>query len=259
MRAEQVVEYRAVLGLSNQRVLTPDIVRRAFHRMSLQHHPDKNNNSPEATAMFERIKDAYDYLYQRAHTTVHRPGSAPETAAEDIIDMALSVTLGQSYTGTSRPMVLERSIVGEGETRRERETVYVDVPEGTDQGEMIVLKGKGNIAAGRKQGDVRVFIQISSSGHYERRGLDLHCTRHITLVQALCGFSMSINHPSGRQLDSVSQPGCVIGTGLERIIRGQGMKRGRHAGDLVITFKVEFPATLPVDLTYKLKTLLESP
>merc|ERR1711924_234115 len=37
-------------------------IRRAFYKKSLQYHPDKNPNNPEATVKFQAVSDAYRIL-----------------------------------------------------------------------------------------------------------------------------------------------------------------------------------------------------
>jgi curved DNA-binding protein CbpA len=59
----RVSEARDVLGLGPD--ATPEDARKAYKRLALQHHPDKAGNSPEATANFQKIQDAYTTL-QRA-------------------------------------------------------------------------------------------------------------------------------------------------------------------------------------------------
>ena len=38
------------------------IIKRKYHKLSLLHHPDKNNNTEEAKIKFQEINEAYSYL-----------------------------------------------------------------------------------------------------------------------------------------------------------------------------------------------------
>jgi curved DNA-binding protein CbpA len=42
--------------------LTPEYIKRKYHKMALRNHPDKNGNTTEATKKFQRINEAYTYL-----------------------------------------------------------------------------------------------------------------------------------------------------------------------------------------------------
>ena len=43
---------------------TPEEAKKAYRRLALQHHPDKAGNSPEATAKFQRIQEAFTKLQE---------------------------------------------------------------------------------------------------------------------------------------------------------------------------------------------------
>lgn len=39
-----------------------EYIKKKYHKMALQHHPDKNDNSKESTEKFKQLNDAYQYL-----------------------------------------------------------------------------------------------------------------------------------------------------------------------------------------------------
>ena len=41
---------------------TSDEIKRAFRRLSMEHHPDKNGNSEESNRAFQEINEAYNVL-----------------------------------------------------------------------------------------------------------------------------------------------------------------------------------------------------
>jgi len=55
-----VKDYYKTLGISPQSGI-PEI-RRAYRRLAMQYHPDKNQDSPQATAQFREIQEAYHIL-----------------------------------------------------------------------------------------------------------------------------------------------------------------------------------------------------
>ena len=50
-------EAYAALGLE-QEACDTRAAKRAFHKLSLEHHPDKNRDDPDATARFQEIGEA---------------------------------------------------------------------------------------------------------------------------------------------------------------------------------------------------------
>eukprot|EP00971_Amphidinium_carterae_P022360 440934-Amphidinium_carterae.1 len=53
--------YRHYAALGLQHGASAEDVRRAYHRLALQCHPDKNN-SPDAAEHFRKVKEAYEAL-----------------------------------------------------------------------------------------------------------------------------------------------------------------------------------------------------
>ena len=53
-----------VLGISSNEVsqLTIDTLKKKYHKMALLNHPDKNGNSIDSTAKFQRINEAYQLI-----------------------------------------------------------------------------------------------------------------------------------------------------------------------------------------------------
>ena len=49
----------------------------------------------------------------------------------------------------------------------EHETVYVTVPKGIDEGEIIVLRDKGNVVREDCKGDIKLFIRIENDTEFK--------------------------------------------------------------------------------------------
>jgi DnaJ-class molecular chaperone len=46
----------------NYNDITIELIKKKYHKLALQNHPDKNGNTPESTEKFKQINEAYDYL-----------------------------------------------------------------------------------------------------------------------------------------------------------------------------------------------------
>lgn len=158
----------------------------------------------------------------------------------------VTITLEVAFTGTSIPLEIERWSHKDGMRFNEIETIYVDIPAGIDDKEMIVIKDKGNAVNEQLKGDIKVIVNVENNNStLKRQGMDLVYQKKISLKEALCGFTFDIMHLNGKQLcmnNNVNK--TIIKPGFNKVITGLGMKRGDAFGNLIIQFDVEFPNTL---------------
>jgi len=47
---------------TNYNDITIDFIKKKYHKLALQNHPDKNGNTPESNEKFKQINEAYDFL-----------------------------------------------------------------------------------------------------------------------------------------------------------------------------------------------------
>ena len=172
------------------------------------------------------------------------------------IHVNLAVNMEMVLTGGSVPIEVERWIIENGNKVFETQTVYVTIPKGIDNGEIILLEEKGNIQTSTCKGDVKVFIKIENDSQYQRRGLDLIYNKNITLKDSLCGFSFEMKYINGVFYTINNKPGNIIPPEYQKIIANMGLTRDGHVGNLIILFHIEFPTTIALDVVEQLKTIL---
>ena len=157
----------------------------------------------------------------------------------------LKITIEQAYLGCSLPIEVERWVLQNDVKHTEMETIYVPIHRGIDDNEFIILREKGNIANETLRGDIKIAIQIDNNSCFKRHGMDLIYTKTLTLKEALCGFTMEINHLSGKKLTlSNNTNRTVISPNSKKIIGDFGMVRENTIGNLIIDFIVQFPEKL---------------
>jgi DnaJ-class molecular chaperone len=168
----------------------------------------------------------------------------------------LYVNMEQVLTGATIPLDIERWVIENGIKVHEPEIVYVSVPQGIDDGEIIVLRDKGNIISENQKGDVKVFIKINNDTNFKRAGLDLILEKKITLKEALCGFSFEIRYINGKSYTLNNNKGNIIPPEYKKVYPNMGLTRENHKGNMVIHFHVEFPETLTQEQIEKLSEVL---
>ena len=87
----------------------------------------------------------------------------------------IQISLEQSYTGINYPLEIERWIMINNEKKNEKEKIICKYShKGVDNGEIKILRDKGNVINDRLKGDVKVFIKIKNdSNGLRRQGLNL--------------------------------------------------------------------------------------
>ena len=169
----------------------------------------------------------------------------------------IEISIEQAYTGMKFPLEIERWVEESGSKRVERERLYVDVPTGIDDNEIIIMRDRGNVLADDCRGDIKLFIKIiNNSRHMVRKGMDLYFEKNITLKEALCGFSFDIEHINGKTYTINNNTGKIITPQFQKVVPGMGMRRGDEGGNLVINFKIKFPENLTDEQRTKLGEIL---
>ena len=155
------------------------------------------------------------------------------------------ISMEQAYQGVSLPLVIERWVLQNNVKHNENETVYINIPPGIDENEMILLKDKGHVLNEATKGDVKLTIQITNNTPFKRMGLDIVYKRNITLKEALCGFTFDLQHLNGKQLclnNNVNK--TIIKPNSKKVIPNMGFNRESVSGNLIIDFEIDFPESL---------------
>lgn len=169
------------------------------------------------------------------------------------VENSLNLTLEELYKGTTKKMKIIRNVQG----RPASEILEIDVKPGWKAGTRVTFKEKGDERPSVIPADIIFVVNEKPHALYKREGDDLIHSRRITLVDALCGFVLSLPHPSGEGLQVQVQD--VVSPSVPKIIRGKGMpvsKAPGTYGNLIIKFDVVFPRALSADQKAQLRALL---
>jgi DnaJ-class molecular chaperone len=301
-------------------------IKKAYRRLSLKYHPDKNSESG-AVEKFQDISEAYETLSdQNKREEYDNPSSAGVMNEEDIHNLfnniffggggipgmggmhmggipgmggvhmrgfpmndmfeeggfsagprvqifqngvpihgvqkpaciikTIVITLAQVLNSFSIPIEIERWIIENNLKVYENETLYITIPEGIDENEIILLEGKGNIGHKNTKGDIKIFVKIENKTLFERKGLDLYYVKHISLKESLCGFCFDLLYLNDKNYKINNNIGNIIPHDYQKIIPQLGLKRNEQQGNLIIHFKVDFPTSLSIEKVKNLSEIL---
>lgn len=268
-----------------------DTIKKAYRKLQLKYHPDKTRENG-STQQSQQIRQAYEFLCDdekrkeydaRCSTivTINQPLSSSSTAIPEHyrsphkpppIVRHITILMSQTMQELSVPIVITRTIkytsMEQGVKRNrgyeqrssphyetEKETIYVTLPQGIDNNEMILIENKGDEIDTIK-GDVKIFINIDNNTPFIRDGLDLLYTKTITLCDALCGFSFCINHPNGNTYTISHSTNRVVHPTYTKTYPQLGMTRNGVCGRLIISFCIQFPEQLSSTVQEQIRRLL---
>jgi len=168
----------------------------------------------------------------------------------------IEITMIQVLDGASIPLEIERWSNENGTKVFERETIYVTIPSGIDEGEMLIIRDKGNVLNENIKGDIKIIIKIINNSIFKRSGLDLILEKNISLKDALCGFSFEIKYINGKSYTLNNNKGNIITPEYRKIYPQMGLTRSNIKGNMIIHFHIDFPEKITEEQINKLSEIL---
>ncbi len=164
-----------------------------------------------------------------------------------------TVTFGAGSFGVTRPCPLCggkgkvpsqpcATCNGAGKVRRQR-AVNVTVPAGVDSGSKLRLAGQGEQgASGGPPGDLVLSFKVEEDSFFSRDGLNVECTIHVNLAQAVLGSKVKVRTVDGQFVVLKVPPGTQPGRRFR--IKGMGVEKSGRRGDQFVKVQVDVPETL---------------
>lgn len=123
-------------------------------------------------------------------------------------------------------------------TNLKEEMLEFDIPPGISDGEVLVIKDKGNSSKDGINGDLLVNITELPHEKFHRSGLDIHQRVKTTYKDLVMGAPIEVETLNGKIRLTIK-----AGTQVGHILRvpSKGLKRGNTIGDMMIEVWLDIP------------------
>lgn len=126
-------------------------------------------------------------------------------------------------------------------------TVEVTIPAGSEDGQILRLKGQGEAGFGSgPAGDMLIELSVRPDARFRREGLDIHVDQPVPLATAIHGGRLSVPTIHGPVRVKVA-PGTDSGQTLR--LRGKGVSAADGGkGDQLVHLSITLPSPLDAEL-----------
>ncbi len=275
-------DYYKILGV--ERKANADDIRKAYRKLAMQHHPDKNPGDKKAEDKFKEINEAYQVLsdaqkrarYDQlgsAYTDFRSSGGRPDdfrwdewggagargraANADDVFSGGnfsdfFSAIFGDAMRSSMRNQQAPQSY------QQEVDVTFDEAFSGAlrqlqTNGRKLQVKIPAGVKTGSKVrvanagpdgGDLYLIVNITDEGKFERKGQDLYTTSTLSVFTLMLGGDTEVETPTGKVKLSIP-----AGTQIDQVFRlaGRGMphlKDPKTRGDLYVKLKVQIPKYL---------------
>src|SRR3972149_11910332 len=266
-------DYYSILGVSKN--ATEIDIKRAYRKLALEHHPDKNKGDKTAEERFKEVTKAYEVLsdpskrktydqfgeaaFEQGGPGAGGPFGGAAGGQYGPFTYTYSSTGGNfDFGGFSDPFEIFEQFFGGANpfSRAQARSTYsltisfMDAVNGATKrvnmgGKTQTIKIPAGVDDGSRIrfGEADVVIEVTSHPKFKRQGYDIITEEEISFAKAALGDELDIETVQGNvkiKIPAGTQPDTLIR------LRGKGVKmlRGTGHGDHYVRIKVVVPKNL---------------
>lgn len=246
MSFRKSADHYKTLGLSEG--ASQEEIKRAYRKLAMKWHPDRNPGNSAAEEEFKKVKEAYEYLTEfsdrsssYSNTRSSNSGNYNESEEfkswmEDILykfneqrtkeeysykqrtpTQVITISLSDAYTGKN---------VNIGK-------IVVPVPAGIESGQFIQVN------------DQLFKIVVSPDKKFKRAGKDLLIDLEISAIEAIIGIEVLLEHLDRAKLQFSVPAGIQQGRIIKLAKKGMPDIAGsQNRGDLLVRMNIIIPSNL---------------
>jgi len=191
----------------------------------------------------DKLKEIYDLIINNKKNNIDN--KFDEEIYKDI-DLKVNISFKESYFGGEKNIDIIRMIIKNKLLTYENDKIKLNIYEGINNGEIIILPKLGNIYEDRIT-NINIQINILDDEIYERDKLNIIYKYNISFKESIMGFNKKIKLINNEELILNSSKGNIIINGDKKKIKNKGINKNNEKGDLIILFKVNRPIKSDID------------
>jgi curved DNA-binding protein len=272
------MNYYETLGVDRTAPL--DDIKKAYRKLALQYHPDKNPDNKEAEDAFKNIAEAYDVLSdteKRKQYDARLNGYAGnfydvnDWIRDNVfnnnwsnsfdsmfgnrnqkgpdITIQLTINMKEAYTGVSREINIGNKIY------------KISIKKGVENNQKLRIKGIGHphpFNSNLERGDLIIIVNVLMDDKFIRRNADLYTDASVHVYTLLAGGKIEIPTPEGSLLYDIEP--CKTATSLVLPNCGMPYYDSDRKGNLIVKIHPIFPTnagTEEIEILKKLKSFVQ--
>lgn len=277
-------DYYQILGVTKNS--SPEDIKKAYRKLALEHHPDRNKGNKDSEAKFKEVTKAYEVLSdsqkkqqydQFGHSAFEQGAGAggPFNGGGNPFSGGQSGPFSYTYTGGnaggfdfgSDPFEIFEQFFGGGNPfgrQQQRRQVYsmtigfMEAVKGVTKsvsfdGKSQTVKIPAGVDNGQRIrfGDFDIQIVVKPDKRFKREGNDVVTDEEISFAQAALGTEINVETVEGKvklKITAGTQPNTVIRLSKKGIQQVNSSNRGDHY--------VQIKILVPKGLTSRQKELL---
>ena len=222
-------------------------IKKAYKRLAVETHPDKNPGDAASEARFKEVNTAYQVVgneEKRAQYDAslrqqqYRPGSTHFWSGFPVVidtNVAVTITLAQQY---ARERLSFRYTREDAKGQRATEECVLENAEFLRARYVYRFPQKGNyFPEANAYGDLNVVVDVERDQRFVVRGSNLHAAIEVHYQDAIDGAKVLFTHVDGSELRITLPARASKGQQVRVSGKGLPMPNDRR-GDLVITIDI---------------------